>query len=191
MEVSTTQWVNTQGSLIPDPNEAAQSRSDNKKNIGLGVGLGVGLAVVFAIVGIIAWVCWRKRRRNQSQVQAQAQAPIDYNNGNMSEYVQPELPSQSVSPLSRIGRKPVGSTPSPLHSEKTELSGQHVTREISGRQIQPVPDISPSPVTPPPAQYEMWADPRPYGIPEQTQPVPEQTAVELGRSDPRYELVGR
>jgi hypothetical protein len=189
LEETSIIWVNPEGSQIPASAEKSKDDAANKLKMGLGIGLGVGLAVVFAVIGIIVFLCLRKKKRAAAQPPAPPYVPAD-------EYpvAHPELPPQSVSPMSGTGieRKPIATTPSPLQSEKTELSAQHATREISGRPIQP-----PSPITPHPAQsegghrYEMWVETHQADVPPQMPPAQARNVAELGRSDPRYELGGR
>jgi hypothetical protein len=131
-----------------------------------------------------------------------------------------ETVSPVSSPVSRVERKAVPSpmstpvyTPPPQQPEKTELSGQHVTREISGTEVHPFPNQAPSPPVHLDGQHEMWADGRMTTTAATTQTHTTTTMTdgpnelaqgdpryelgrgdpryELGRSDPRYELPGR
>ena len=90
---------------------------------------------------------------------------------------------QATSPAVYIERKPVPfSTASPSTGQgegETELSGQGVSRELSGREIHPFPDTSPNAPVAVPGQYEMPVENRPHEM--------------AGSGDPyrRHELPGQ
>ncbi|KAI9162922.1 benzoate 4-monooxygenase cytochrome P450 [Paramyrothecium foliicola] len=159
------------------------SNDQNKRNLGIGLGLGIGVALVLAAIGV--WLCLRRRKKHEPQSLA-----AGYGYGQQNETalnnVASQPPTQTVSPVGKIERKAVPSTmsnPSPFQPEKTELSGQHVMREVSGREMHPLPDLTPSPPVPVPGQYELWADNRTRNV-----STIHSYTHELAQSDPRHEL---
>lgn len=128
----------------PGGSEDDSGSGVNEAAVGAGVGVGIGVPAVLALVGIL-FCLRRKQRRSKVQQNTYTNAPS-----------QPETETfQAKPPVSRVERKPVPSTqPSP---RKTEISGQGVFRELSGREIHSVQDISPSAPLGIPGQHEMPA----------------------------------
>lgn len=127
----------------------------------LGAILGVGIPFVLAVVGVVVWIILRQGKKRQQQQQQE-------NGSSMAE----NQDSSTAPPANRIDRKPVAI--STVSDVKTELSGQSVSRELSGREIHPFPPNDPSPPVAVPGQHEMLAaTTRPH---------------EMGHADPRYEL---
>lgn len=175
--------MNSEGSTVPGPGGGGGSSTSK---VGLGVGLGVGLAVALAIVGVGVWLCLRRRRKG-THAQANEASPLP---------PAPQSMLSTMSPFSpKIGRKRV---PVSSAATESELSGAGVVRELSGRDIHPFPDATPSPPVVLAGQHEVMGDSHQRSVaaqghePGQHEMLAENRPQEMiGSQSPRYELWGR
>lgn len=167
--------------MTAPPGSSDDDDGSGVNGVALGAGLGVGIPACLAITGL-SFFFWLRKKRQQS-----GRAQDAHWGGNSDGPSQPEMQShqhnyQSPPSLKPVERKPVpvsAAPSSPFSEGKSELTGQGVSRELSGREIHPLPDNSPSPPLAVPGQHEMLSESRPQ---------------ELGAPDShhhRYELPGQ
>lgn len=150
VDVTSTVWINSEGSqVVNTPNGSGSDDGDSGVNVvALGVGLGVGIPLILAGLGVGIWLCLRQRRRRRRSQQALVHAPVAPSPDHLqTPPTHPSPPHASVSPV--------------IQTEKQELHGINVTREIYGTEIHPLPDNSPSPPVALEGRYEMSGESRP------------------------------
>ncbi|EMT63271.1 hypothetical protein FOC4_g10013492 [Fusarium odoratissimum] len=150
VEATSTYWVNSDGS-------PASSKNEDGGTSVVKIGVGIAVPVVVIAAGLFAW--WFIRRRNQQKAQ------YPHTTQPLSEVTTGGGPAvvASVSPSTperrdTLPRKPVGaSTISSVSSlsKTNELSGIGVQRELSGREVHPFPNMTPSPPIQVAGQHEM------------------------------------
>ncbi|EXK88994.1 hypothetical protein FOQG_08227 [Fusarium oxysporum f. sp. raphani 54005] len=150
VEATSTYWVNSDGS-------PASSKNEDGGTSVVKIGVGIAVPVVVIAAGLFAW--WFIRRRNQQKAQ------YPHTSQPLSEVTTGGGPAvvASVSPSTperrdTLPRKPVGaSTISSVSSlsKTNELSGIGVQRELSGREVHPFPNMTPSPPLQVAGQHEM------------------------------------
>ncbi|KAK2700260.1 hypothetical protein QWA68_001380 [Fusarium oxysporum] len=150
VEATSTYWVNSDGS-------PASSKNEDGGTSVVKIGVGIAVPVVVIAAGLFAW--WFIRRRNQQKAQ------YPHTSQPLSEVTTGGGPAvvASVSPSTperrdTLPRKPVGaSTISSVSSlsKTNELSGIGVQRELSGREVHPFPNMTPSPPIQVAGQHEM------------------------------------
>ncbi|KAL5584595.1 hypothetical protein FOVSG1_013984 [Fusarium oxysporum f. sp. vasinfectum] len=150
VEATSTYWVNSDGS-------PASSKNEDGGTSVVKIGVGIAVPVVVIAAGLVAW--WFIRRRNQQKAQ------YPHTTQPLSEVTTGGGPAvvASVSPSTperrdTLPRKPVGaSTISSVSSlsKTNELSGIGVQRELSGREVHPFPNMTPSPPIQVAGQHEM------------------------------------
>ncbi|EWZ36914.1 hypothetical protein FOCG_04011 [Fusarium oxysporum f. sp. radicis-lycopersici 26381] len=150
VEATSTYWVNSDGS-------PASSKNEDGGTSVVKIGVGIAVPVVVIAAGLFAW--WFIRRRNQQKAQyPHTTQPL----GEVTTGGGPAVVA-SVSPATperrdTLPRKPVGaSTISSVSSlsKTNELSGIGVQRELSGREVHPFPNMTPSPPIQVAGQHEM------------------------------------
>ncbi|KAL5623455.1 hypothetical protein FOBRF1_002705 [Fusarium oxysporum] len=150
VEATSTYWVNSDGS-------PASSKNEDGGTSVVKIGVGIAVPVVVIAAGLFAW--WFNRRRNQQKAQ------YPHTTQPLSEVTTGGGPAvvASVSPSTperrdTLPRKPVGaSTISSVSSlsKTNELSGIGIQRELSGREVHPFPNMTPSPPIQVAGQHEM------------------------------------
>ncbi|KAM0085055.1 hypothetical protein ACKRZS_002496 [Fusarium odoratissimum] len=150
VEATSTYWVNSDGS-------PASSKNEDGGTSVVKIGVGIAVPVVVIAAGLFTW--WFIRRRNQQKAQ------YPHTTQPLSEVTTGGGPAvvASVSPSTperrdTLPRKPVGaSTISSVSSlsKTNELSGIGVQRELSGREVHPFPNMTPSPPIHVAGQHEM------------------------------------
>ncbi|EXA44497.1 hypothetical protein FOVG_05912 [Fusarium oxysporum f. sp. pisi HDV247] len=150
VEATSTYWVNSDGS-------PASSKNEDGGTSVVKIGVGIAVPVVVIAAGLFAW--WFIRRRNQQKAQyphtSQPLSEVTTGGGPaVVASVSPSTPERKDT----LPRKPVGaSTISSVSSlsKTNELSGIGVQRELSGREVHPFPNMTPSPPLQVAGQHEM------------------------------------
>jgi hypothetical protein len=145
----------------------AKSSNSGSNKIALGVGLGVGITLGIIVVGVGLWFCLRRKRVSQTteEYRPSVQEPV--------------VPHQEVKPVMGVGgaaqisRKAVPTqrdqSKSPV-SQTTELTGEGVRRELSGRDARPV--TSPSSPVSLPGEHEVSGEGLSRELPGQSRSPP-------------------
>ncbi|KAM0432330.1 hypothetical protein ACHAPT_004871 [Fusarium lateritium] len=145
VEATSTYYVNPDGS---------PARIGSNDNSAVKIGVGVAVPVVaIAAIGLFAWWFIRRRKQRQAQTLPTSQPVTEASTGGGAA-IAPERKDT-------IQRKPIGATAvSPVSSlsQTNELSGVGVQRELSGREVQPFPNVTPGPPVVVPGQHEMTGD---------------------------------
>ncbi|KAJ4315354.1 hypothetical protein N0V84_008430 [Fusarium piperis] len=148
VDATSTYYVN------PDGSPAQINLSDSSDNSAVKIGVGVAVPVVaIAAIGLFAWWFIRRRKQRQAQTLPTTQPVTETTTGGGAG-IAPERKDT-------IQRKPIGATAvSPVSSvsQTNELSGVGVQRELSGREVQSFPAVTPSPPVVVPGQHEMTGD---------------------------------
>ncbi|KLO89034.1 uncharacterized protein LW93_12454 [Fusarium fujikuroi] len=150
VEATSTYWVYSDGSPATSKNE------DDGTSI-VKIGVGVAVPVVIIAAGLFAWWFIRRRRQQKTQYPHNTQPLSEVTTGGgpaVLAYVSPSTPERRDT----LPRKPVGaSTISSVSSlsKTNELSGISVQRELSGREVHPFPNMTPSPPIKVAGQHEM------------------------------------
>ncbi|CCT68345.1 uncharacterized protein FFB20_00318 [Fusarium fujikuroi] len=150
VEATSTYWVNSDGSPATSKNE------DDGTSI-VKIGVGVAVPVVIIAAGLFAWWFIRRRRQQKTQYPHNTQPLSEVTTGGgpaILASVSPSTPERRDT----LPRKPVGaSTISSVSSlsKTNELSGISVQRELSGREVHPFPNMTPSPPIQVAGQHEM------------------------------------
>ncbi|KAF4977788.1 hypothetical protein FZEAL_5754 [Fusarium zealandicum] len=151
VEATSTYWVDPDGS----PANMGSSE-DEGSTIKIGVGVAVPVVALFA-AGLFAWWFIRRRRQRHAQPPPATQPLSEVTTGG----------GPAIAPIPErketLQRKPVGTASvSPLSSfsHTNELSGVGVQRELSGREIHPFPNVTPSPPIVMAGQHEMTGEGR-------------------------------
>ncbi|CVK92362.1 uncharacterized protein FMAN_07258 [Fusarium mangiferae] len=150
VEATSTYWVNSDGSPASSKNE------DDGTSI-VKIGVGVAVPVVIIAAGLFAWWFIRRRRQQKTQCPHNTQPLSEVTTGGGPAVVASVSPS-TPERRDTLPRKPIGaSTISSVSSlsKTNELSGIGVQRELSGREVHPFPNMTPSPPIQVAGQYEM------------------------------------
>ncbi|KAH7164718.1 hypothetical protein DER46DRAFT_576050 [Fusarium sp. MPI-SDFR-AT-0072] len=150
VEATSTYWVNSDGSPASSKNE-----DDGASAVKIGVGVAVPVVVIAA--GLFAWWFIRRRKQQKAQYPHTTQPLSEVTTGGGPAVVASVSPS-TPERRDTLPRKPVGaSTISSVSSlsKTNELSGIGVQRELSGREVHPFPNMTPSPPIQVAGQHEM------------------------------------
>ncbi|PNP80647.1 hypothetical protein FNYG_06246 [Fusarium nygamai] len=150
VEATSTYWVNSDGSPASSNNE-----DDGTSVVKIGVGIAVPVVVIAA--ALFAWWFIRRRRQQKTQYPHTTQPLSEVTTGGGPAVVASVSPS-TPERRDTLPRKPVGaSTISSVSSlsKTNELSGIGVQRELSGREVHPFPNMTPSPPIQVSGQHEM------------------------------------
>ncbi|KAG7414676.1 hypothetical protein Forpe1208_v007951 [Fusarium oxysporum f. sp. rapae] len=150
VEATSTYWVNSGGSPASSKNE-----DDGASAVKIGVGVAVPVVVIAA--GLFAWWFIRRRKQQKAQYPHTTQPLSEVTTGGGPAVVASVSPS-TPERRDTLPRKPVGaSTISSVSSlsKTNELSGIGVQRELSGREVHPFPNMTPSPPIQVAGQHEM------------------------------------
>ncbi|KAG5747051.1 hypothetical protein H9Q69_010813 [Fusarium xylarioides] len=149
VEATSTYWVNSDGSPASSKNE-----DDGTSVVKIGVGVAVPVVVIAA--GLFAW--WFIRRRQQKTQYPHTTQPLSEVTTGGGPAVVASVSPSTPERRETLPRKPVGaSTISSVSSlsKTNELSGIGVQRELSGREVHPFPNMTPSPPIQVAGQHEM------------------------------------
>ncbi|KAF4472916.1 hypothetical protein FAGAP_13481, partial [Fusarium agapanthi] len=150
VEATSTYWVNSDGSPA-----SSKNKDDGISVVKIGVGVAVPVVVIAA--GLFAWWFVRRRRQQKTQYPYTTQPLSEVATGGgpaVVASVSPSTPERKDTPP----RKPVGaSTISSVSSlsKTNELSGIGVQRELSGHEVHPFPNMTPSPPIQVAGQHEV------------------------------------
>ncbi|KAF5234115.1 hypothetical protein FANTH_12341 [Fusarium anthophilum] len=150
VEATSTYWVNSDGS------PASSKNKDDGTSV-VKIGVGVAVPVVVIAVGLFTWWFIRRRRQQKTQYPCTTQPLSEVATGGGPAVVASVSPS-TPERRDTLPRKPVGaSTISSVSSlsKTNELSGIGVQRELSGREVHPFPNMTPSPPIQVAGQHEM------------------------------------
>ncbi|KAM0555104.1 hypothetical protein ACHAPJ_006454 [Fusarium lateritium] len=153
IQATSTYWVNSDGS-------PASANKDNDGTSTVAIGVGVAVPVVALIAaGLFAWWFIRRRRQQKAQYPPPTQPLSEVTTGGSPTIVSAAAPTPERKDT--LQRKPVGASTiysvSSL-SKSNELSGVGVQRELSGREVHPFPNMTPSPPIQVAGQHEMSGD---------------------------------
>ncbi|KAF9768674.1 hypothetical protein IL306_013985 [Fusarium sp. DS 682] len=150
VEATSTYWVNSDGS------PASAKKEDDGTSV-VKIGVGVAIPVVVIAAGLFAWWFIRRRKQQQAQYPHVTQPLSEVATGGGPTVVASATPP-TPERRDTLPRKPVGaSTISSVSSlsKTNELSGIGVQRELSGREVHPFPNMTPSPPVQVAGQHEM------------------------------------
>ncbi|EXK38957.1 hypothetical protein FOMG_06438 [Fusarium oxysporum f. sp. melonis 26406] len=150
VEATSTYWVNSDGS-------PASSKNEDGGTSVVKIGVGIAVPVVVIAAGLFAWLFIRRRNQQKAQYPHTTQPLSEVTTGGGPAVVASVSPS-TPERRDTLPRKPVGaSTISSVSSlsKTNELSGIGVQRELSGREVHPFPNMTPSPPIQVAGQHEM------------------------------------
>ncbi|WXC57806.1 hypothetical protein SNK03_003707 [Fusarium graminearum] len=144
VDATSTYWVNKDGS-------PASAKNDDDGSSAIKIGVGVAVPVVALIAGAI-FACWFIRRRRQRRAQlshpTEPLTSLTTGGGPTVVTASPSTPERKDT----LQRKPVGA------STISSVSSLSKTNELSGREVHPFPDMTPSPPIQVAGQHEMTGD---------------------------------
>ncbi|KAF4467939.1 hypothetical protein FALBO_5173 [Fusarium albosuccineum] len=150
VQATSTYWVN------PDGSPATVDLSDSSDNSGVKIGVGVAVPVVAIIAGgLFAWWFYKHKKQRKGRVPPATEPLSEVTTGDGGAGV---AAASTPEKKETIQRKPVGAaavSPVSSFSQTNELSGDGIRREVSGREVQPFPNMTPSPPIVVAGQHEM------------------------------------
>ncbi|KAJ3526653.1 hypothetical protein NM208_g11087 [Fusarium decemcellulare] len=136
VQATSTYWVN------PDGSPATVDLSDSSDNSGVKIGVGVAVPVVAIIAGgLFAWWFYKHKKQRKGRVPPATEPLSEVTTGDGGAGV---AAASTPEKKETIQRKPTN-----------ELSGDGIRREVSGREVQPFPNMTPSPPIVVAGQHEM------------------------------------
>ncbi|KAF4452725.1 hypothetical protein F53441_4436 [Fusarium austroafricanum] len=145
---STKMTIITQTAEDGASRTQASAKKDDDGSSAVKIGLGVAVPVVLIAAGLFVWWFIRRRRQRNSQYPHVTQPLSEVTLGGGPTVVAASASPSTPERRDTLPRKPVdASTISSISSlsKTNEPSGVRVQRELAGREVHPLPDMTPSP----------------------------------------------